>query len=329
MAEIILGLGASHGAQTHIAAAQWPLWGAKDKEDPRFDYEELLAGAKPGMEAEITSERMEERAAAVRRAHRTMGAVVSRMRPDVIVIIGDDQKEQFLDDNMPMFAVYRGTAPMPKKRSHGGNAPAEVVAARKAEGERLGGGRTTFEPAPDLAEHVIGCLVQDEFDIACSNEIKPEVGLGHAFSNICRNIPAVGEFPILPVMVNTFYPPNQPTPKRAYALGRALRDAIASWDADKTVAVMASGGLSHQILDPALDETVLDALMEKKPDALFSLPREKLQLGTSEILNWVVAAGTLEGMDMTLVDYIQGYRSMAGTGTGLAFAYWTQPGAQT
>ena len=91
---------------------------------------------------------------------------------------------------------------------------------------------------------------------------------------------------------------------------------------------MASGGLSHQILDPDLDATLLDALMEKKPDNLCSLPREKLQLGTSEILNWVVAGGALEALDMTLVDYIPGYRSMAGTGTGLAFAYWTQPGVQ-
>ena len=53
------------------------------------------------------------------------------------------------------------------------------------------------------------------------------------------------------------------------------------------VAVMASGGLSHFVVDEEIDRATLKALAEKDVDGLRSLPREKLRSGTSEILNWV------------------------------------------
>ncbi len=52
------------------------------------------------------------------------------------------------------------------------------------------------------------------------------------------------------------------------------------------------------------------------------IPRDKLRSGNSEILNWVTAAGALEGLTPTIVDYVPGYRTPAGTGTGMAFARW-------
>jgi hypothetical protein len=131
-----------------------------------------------------------------------------------------------------------------------------------------------------------------------------------------------GEIPMVPFMVNTYYPPNQPTPKRCYALGQAVRRAIESWDADFRVAVVASGGLSHVIMDDEIDRITLDALQEKDADRLRSLPVERLFGGTSEIRNWVIAAGALEPMKMTLVDFVPAYRSPAATGCGMSFAYW-------
>ncbi|MBI3061855.1 MAG: extradiol ring-cleavage dioxygenase, partial [Deltaproteobacteria bacterium] len=126
----------------------------------------------------------------------------------------------------------------------------------------------------------------------------------------------------VPVMVNTYYPPNQATPKRCYALGQAVRRAIESWNSDLRVAVMASGGLSHMVIDEELDRATLDALANRDREKLWSLPRQKLRGGTSEILNWVALAGAVEPMEMKLVDYIPGYRSPAATGCGMAFAYW-------
>jgi len=63
--------------------------------------------------------------------------------------------------------------------------------------------------------------------------------------------------------------------------------------------------------------------LENKDKAkLFSLPVEKLVFGTSEIRNWIVAAGAFEPMDMKLIDYVPCYRSEAGTGCAMGFAEW-------
>jgi 3-O-methylgallate 3,4-dioxygenase len=122
--------------------------------------------------------------------------------------------------------------------------------------------------------------------------------------------------------VNTYYPPNQPTPKRCYELGRAVRRAVESWDSSKRVAVLASGGLSHVVIDEELDRITIDALREKNFPALWRLPREKLRGGTSEILNWVALAGVTEPMELRYLEYVTTYRSPAATGCGMGFAYW-------
>jgi hypothetical protein len=85
---------------------------------------------------------------------------------------------------------------------------------------------------------------------------------------------------------------------------------------------MASGGLSHVVIDEELDRQVIEALTRKRHERLYDIPRDKLRGGTSEILNWVALAGAVEPMEMTLLDYVTTYRSPAGTGCGMAFAYW-------
>ena len=86
--------------------------------------------------------------------------------------------------------------------------------------------------------------------------------------------------------------------------------------------MIASGGLSHFVIDTELDRRVLDGLAKSDRETLTTLPTSKLQSGSSEILNWVAAGGALEGLRMELVDYVPGYRSEAGTGVGMAFAKW-------
>ena len=52
------------------------------------------------------------------------------------------------------------------------------------------------------------------------------------------------------------------------------------------------------------------------------MPRNKLHAGSSEILNWVAVAGAAEGIDLDWFEYVPGYRTPAGTGTGMSFATW-------
>lgn len=317
MAKIVLGIGTSHSPQLSIRAREWRLLRQKDEHDGRLDYQGLLGRAKPDIEQELTEKKMCERDEACRKAIATLGDVLRQANVDVIVVFGDDQHEQFYDDNMPTFAVYHGKSlPVVK---HTGRNPAEWKAA-----EENGWAETAQEYGTgfELAEHLIRALIDDEFDIARCDRLRQEIGVGHAFSFLYRRIWPGGTLPMVPFMVNTYYPPNQPTPKRCYTLGQAVRKAVESWDADRRVAVMASGGLSHVVIDEELDQFTIDALVKKDREKLWRLPREKLRGGTSEILNWVALAGIVEPMEMKLVDYVPTYRSPAGTGCGMGFGYW-------
>ena len=180
-----------------------------------------------------------------------------------------------------------------------------------------------FSGYPPLAEHLIADLIDEGFDVASSTELRPEHGLDEAFRTLYDHYEPTGTIPMVPLILSR-YLPSQATPRRCHALGGALRRAIESWEDDKRVVLMASGGLSHQILDEELDHIVVDALVERDFDTLDSLPRDRLNRapGTPEILNWITVAAAMEPLGMTLVDYVPCYRSLAGTGRGVTFGYW-------
>ena len=318
MAKIVIGIGTSHSPQLSVRASDWALLREKDEHDPRLDYPSLLKRAKPGLESELTPEKFRQRDEACQTAIKTLGDALTKSKADVVVVFGDDQQEQFHDDNMPTFSVYHGKS-LPVV-THTGRNPA---AWKNAEEHGWAETAPEYETNSDLANHLIRSLVNDEFDIARCNKLRPEIGVGHAFSFLYRRVLPGGNLPMVPVMVNTYYPPNQPTPKRCYAFGQAVRKAIESWASDKRVAVMASGGLSHVVIDEEIDQMTLDGLKNKKPEVLWRLPRERLWGGTSEILNWVALAGVVEAMELKFLEYVTTYRSPAATGCGMGFAYWT------
>lgn len=318
MAKVVIGIGTSHSPQLSIRAKDWAkLLGDKDKTDPRLDYEGLLKKAKPGLAAELTLEKFEERDQACLKGVATLGDALRQANADVVVVFGDDQQEQFHDENMPMFAIYHGKALPVVKHNN-------LRPAAWKEAEERGWAETApeYETGGDLANHLIRALTDAEFDITRCNKLRAEIGVGHAFSFLYRRVLPGGKVPMVPVMVNTYYPPNQPTPKRCYAFGQAVRKAIESWNSDARVALLASGGLSHVVIDEEIDAMTIDGLKNKKPDVLYRLPRERLKGGTSEILNWVALAGAMEDRDLKYLEYVTTYRSPAGTGCGMGFAYW-------
>src|SRR5438128_1907742 len=128
--------------------------------------------------------------------------------------------------------------------------------------------------------------------------------------------------PIVPITINTCYPPNWISAKRAFALGRAVRKAIEAWDTDKTVAIATSGGLSHFVVDEELDRLALKGMSEANGEILSSLPRHRLQSATTETLNWVCTAGAMGETKMEVLAYEPGYRTPAGTGCGCAVGVW-------
>jgi len=317
MAQVVIGVGTSHSPQLSIRAKDWDQLLKKDQSDPRLDYAALVKKAKPGLAKELTPEKFEERDQACLKGVATLGDALRRANADVVVVFGDDQQEQFHDDNMPMFAIYHGKT-VPVVKDHGLRPSSWKDAERRGWADT----QSEYDTASDLANHLIRSLTDAEFDITRCNKLRAEIGVGHAFSFLYRRVLPGSNIPMVPVMVNTYYPPNQPTPKRCYALGQAVRRAIEAWDSDKRVALMASGGLSHVVIDEEIDAMTIDGLKNKKPEVLFQLPRERLWGGTSEILNWVALAGALEDRELKYLEYVTTYRSPAATGCGMGFAFW-------
>ena len=250
-----------------------------------------------------------------------MAKTLQRISPDAVIVIGDDHHEMFPEDHMPAVNVYWGDKYL--------NSPADmerIPPFRRA-------GMWAYHPQEpewypcdaELGLRLIESLIEQQFDIAHSRAVSSDRGIGHAFNFIVRRfMSAIEPIPLVPIFLNTYFPPTQPTVRRCYAFGMALRQAVESWDADKTVAMVASGGLSHFVIDEAMDRALLAAMAQKDRAALCRWPEQIFQSGTSEIKTWMVLAGAMEqtALQMGLIDYVTCYRSLAGTGVGAGFAEW-------
>jgi Catalytic LigB subunit of aromatic ring-opening dioxygenase len=173
-----------------------------------------------------------------------------------------------------------------------------------------------------LGTHIAAGLTDRGFDITAMKSLKGDQFEGHAYSFIHRRFMPDGPIPIVPIMLNTYYPPNQPSPTRCFDLGTAIRELINDFPDDLRVGIMASGGLSHFLVNEELDREVIEALQRKDHAALKALPAKKLLSGSSEIRNWIAVAAAVKDLKLDWISYVPGYRSRALTGVGLCFAHW-------
>jgi hypothetical protein len=147
--------------------------------------------------------------------------------------------------------------------------------------------------------------------------------LPHGFAFIVKRLFDNQPGPILPVFQNTCYPPNQPSPRRSFAFGRAIADAIKTWDNSARVAIVASGGLGHFVVDEELDCCLLQALDRKDSDTAVPSARAAVlrHVGVIE-LGRLGRALQLTELRMELQAYVPVYRTLGGTGGSWAFARW-------
>jgi hypothetical protein len=305
MAQVVLGVGHSHTPQISVDPEEWPNLGRTEQVSPHIPED---------LDAQLQVECFREKHARVQGAIRQLGQLLRGADLDAIVIFGDDQHEQFTDENLPSLAIYHGESVEvhPRQARPGTSFPTLHLEPTAAE----------YPNASQLATHLVASLAEQEFDVTRCNRLREGRGIGHAFSFLYQRLWPECQVPIVPVMINTYFPPNQPTPKRCHDLGKAIRAAIGTWSGGERVGVLASGGLSHIVIDEEIDRLALDALQAKDTAALHALPRDLLVGGTSEILNWVALDGAVGSLPMHLIDYIPGYRSRPSTGCAMAFAYW-------
>jgi Catalytic LigB subunit of aromatic ring-opening dioxygenase len=327
VAKLVLGMGTSHTPMLNAPPTDWPRFIERDTQRANLldidgnltSYEAQLKRAPADIAAQIAPERMATRHAAVEAAMSRLGDYLREAKLDTLIVVGDDQDELYHPHNMPGILVYYGETIR--------NVPLAPV-ANPTWGWRASA-RWFEEKEPRdypvdavLARHLIDRLIDDEFDIAASDSCPEGEGEGHAIGFVHKRI--MKELvPIVPVCINTYYPPNQPTPRRCYRLGQAIRAAVESFPGDRRVGIIGSGGLSHFVVDEALDRGFLDMLGRKDSEAIQNLPRKLLNSGSSEIRNWICVGGAVEHLALEWSHYEPGYRTPAGTGTGLAFAFWS------
>ena len=336
MAEIVLGFGTAHGPLLSTPPDKWDLRAAADKKNKNhafrggtYNYEELFDLRKTeNLAAQNVLEVRTERHDRCQIQLDYLSEQLAEIKPDVILVVGDDQREWFMEDIQPAFSIYYGeevinTAYDEEKANSMAPGLAYSMRATHPTEDQV------YPCNAELAAKIIEQAIEDEFDVSASKSPpvgpKGPKGIGHAVGFVYRRLLKDRPIPLVPVLINTFFPPNQAKPKRCYEFGKMIGRAIRNWESDKRIAICASGGVSHFVIDEDFDHRILGAMQEGDLETLFDEPNSMFRSGTSETKNWIVTAGILaeSGFTMNLLDYVPCYRSDAGTGNAMAFATWT------
>lgn len=214
-------------------------------------------------------------------------------KPDVLLVIYNDHVTSFFFDHYSAFALGIGD---------------EYRAADE------GGGPRQLPPARghvELARHVGASLMADEFDMSFFQN-KP---LDHGcFSPMSVMLPHDGEWPvkILPLQVGVLQFPA-PSARRCFKLGQAIRRAVESYPEDLKVAIVATGGLSHQVHgeragfnNTEWDHEFLD-LFEREPARLLDITHAEFAkrggFESAEVVMWMVMRGAMGAVRCLHRDY--------------------------
>jgi len=334
MAKITLGMWSTHGPILNTTPEEWMLRVPHDHKvrhwfrNKEYSFEELVELRRhENFAAQITLEERTRRHALCQQGVARLAQLWKEAKPDVAVIMGNDQRELIQPSMQPMFTVYHG-ADFWQKPAHD-RSDRLPVGIKESEWAYRPEEPVVWPALPDLAELVFEMGAVAGFDFASSNAWPDtgnhhHIGTPHAFSWIIRRVMEDKAVPILPIITNTFFPPNQPTAKRCFEMGQLIGRAVKAWKRDVNVAVFGSGGLTHFTIDEDFDNKLMQALETRDKDFLCSVPQTTLMQGTSEIRNWIAAAGALFEADLKgeTIGYVPCYRTVAGTGTAQGFVCW-------
>jgi 3-O-methylgallate 3,4-dioxygenase len=330
MGNIVIGIASSHTPHLSAGVEYWEHHGAVDKtrgpllgRDGTFhDWDTLTALATFDAQQELSQPVYESKYRRAQQAIEVLRRALVEAKPDVVMIIGDDQWELFQDDGIPTFSFFTGSELIDRPATP--DALAEMTPGRRAAQWAAHGDVANIHPThAELSAYLVAAVAEAGFDVHRFNTQRDERTLGHAFTFPRYRLGLDAATPIVPLFINTYFPPNVPSARRCFDLGVAVARAISARPSDERVAIVTSGGLSHFVINEELDRTFLAALADGDDGRLVApLTRAQMRSGNSEMLNWVTAAGMLTHLQFKELDYIPAYRSPAGTGTGMAFGVW-------
>ncbi|MGZ5032450.1 MAG: gallate dioxygenase [Usitatibacter sp.] len=216
-------------------------------------------------------------------AFKPIQAWLAAKKPDALFFIFNDHVTSFFFDHYSAFALGIGDS--------------YAVADE-------GGGPRALPPVPGhpaLAAHIGSALMADEFDMSFFQRKALDHG---CFSPLSMMLPHEPAWPtaIVPLQVGVLQFPI-PTARRCYRLGQSLRRAIESFPDDISVAIVATGGLSHQVHgeragfnNPEWDREFMD-LLEEHPDKLAELTHAQYAtrggFEGAEVIMWLIMRGAM------------------------------------
>jgi hypothetical protein len=255
-------------------------------------------------------------------------SALDEFEPDVLVVWGDDQYENFREEAVPPFCVLAyGETEV---------SPFEVMNERGAPNVwgRPDDMTFTLRGDEDGARLLTDALLADDFDIAYSYRKRQSTHFPHAIANTqlyldYDNAGTEFPYPILPITVNCYgqhviarrgglarfadihderLDPVGPSPRRCFQLGAAVARAMAG--TDRRVALVASSSWSHAFLndkdwhlrpDTAADQRLYDAFVRGDYESWTAVTGKQIvDAGQHEMLNWFCLAGAMNELGMGL-----------------------------
>jgi gallate dioxygenase len=217
------------------------------------------------------------------KSYEPIRAWLAEKKVDVLFFIFNDHVTSFFFDHYSQFALGIGDSYAPADE---GGGPRPLPAVKGHTG---------------LAHHIAAALVADEFDLSFFQDKTLDHG---CFSPLCMLWPHEPSWPgaIVPMQIGVLQTPS-PSARRCFKLGQSLRNAIQSYPEDLNVAIVATGGLSHQVHgercgfnNTEWDMKFLD-LLENDPAKLTHMTiAEFATLGgweSAEVVMWLIMRGAL------------------------------------
>ncbi|MEM7561782.1 MAG: class III extradiol dioxygenase subunit beta [Pseudomonadota bacterium] len=203
--------------------------------------------------------------------------------PDVCIVIYNDHASNFSLELIPTFTIGVADRFDPADEGYG---PRQVPA---------------LEGHPDLAWHIAENLIENDFDMTIANRLEVDHGCTVPLSILCGSSQ---KWPckVIPICVNVIqYPP--PSGARCYALGQQIRAAVEDYDENLNVAILGTGGMSHQlqgeragVINQEFDRQFLDDLVVS-PESIKTRARSEYirEAGSEgiELVMWFVMRGAL------------------------------------
>jgi aromatic ring-opening dioxygenase catalytic subunit (LigB family) len=236
---------------------------------------------------------------------RQIGHALAAVKPDTVIVVSDDHLHHFFLDNFPAFCI--GTADAYP-------APAE---------HWLRAARQTLKGDARLGAHLLGEALAADFDPSFSMQMT----LDHGVLTPLVLADLAAAVTVVPLLVNCVQPP-MPTMSRCLQWGHFLGKAIQSYPGTARVAILATGGISHDVATPRMgmvnedfDREFLRLLGSGDDRSLIRHATDHVNEagnGAEEIRNWLVAHGAAHGAEF----HVHFYKATPNWYTGIALAEW-------